>query len=196
MFTNVWNTQWRNGHSCRCCLPYFRIRGDRQLNHQPKKKQPVQTPLSIGLFLAIRSRVRDMTLSITLHNFTLGATTKESLINKWRMKSLNISQNPDCYIFVKVQMRKGKKLAKRYIYIYMGGIEYHITTNLAIVIVSLMSLYMWYTKEDSLWMKTWHGCILWCPVWHSGNIEWKQDIEGIAQFCMQCIEQVMVFLIS
>ena len=32
----------------------------------------------------------------------------------------------------------------------MGGIEYHITTNLAIVIVSLMSLYMWYTKEDSL----------------------------------------------
>ena len=54
-----------------------------------------------------------MTLSITLHNFTLGATTKESLLNKWRMKSLNISQNPDCYIFVKVQMRKGKKLAKR-----------------------------------------------------------------------------------
>ena len=66
------------------------------------------------------------------------------------------------------------------IYIYMGGIEYHITTNLAIVIVSLMSLYMWYTKEYSLWMKTWHGCILWCPVWHSGNIEWKQDIEGLA----------------
>ena len=117
MFTNVWNTQWRNGHNCRCCLPNFRIRGDRQLKHQPKKneesQQPIQTPLSIGLFLAIHSRVRDMTLSITLHNFTLGATTKESLINKWRMKSLNISQNPDCYIFVKVQMRKGKKLAKR-----------------------------------------------------------------------------------
>ena len=37
-----------------------------------------------------------------------------------------------------------------YIYIYMGGIEYHITTNLAIMIVSLMSLYMWYTKEHSL----------------------------------------------
>ena len=36
------------------------------------------------------------------------------------------------------------------IYIYMGGIEYHITTNIAIVIVSLMSLCMWYTKEDSL----------------------------------------------
>ena len=36
------------------------------------------------------------------------------------------------------------------IYTYMGDIEYHITTNLAIVIVSLMSLYMWYTKEDSL----------------------------------------------
>ena len=53
-----------------------------------------------------------MTLSITLHNFTLGATTKASLINKWRMKSLSISQNPDCYMtFVKVQMRKGKKLA-------------------------------------------------------------------------------------
>ena len=33
----------------------------------------------------------------------------------------------------------------------MGGIEYHITTNLAIVIVSLMSLYMWYTKEDYEW---------------------------------------------
>ena len=49
-----------------------------------------------------------------LHNITFGTTTKESLINKWRMKSLNISQNPDCYIiFVKVQMRKGKKLAKR-----------------------------------------------------------------------------------
>ena len=112
MFTNVWKTQRRNGHSCRCCLPNFRIRGDRQLKHQPKKKQSVQTPL-IGLPLAIHSRVRDMTLSITLHNFTLGATTKESLINKWRMKSLNISQNPDCYIFVKVQMFKGKKLAKR-----------------------------------------------------------------------------------
>ena len=39
-------------------------------------------------------------------------------------------------------------------YIYMGGIDYHITTNLAIMIVSLMSLYMWYTKEDTLWMKT------------------------------------------
>ena len=37
-----------------------------------------------------------------------------------------------------------------YIYIYMGGIEYHITTILAIMIVSLMSLYMWYTKEHSL----------------------------------------------
>ena len=75
----------------------------------------VQTPLSIDLSLAINSRMRDMTLStITLHNFTLGATTKESLINKWRMKSLNISQNPDCYIiFVKAQIRKGKKLAKR-----------------------------------------------------------------------------------
>ena len=36
------------------------------------------------------------------------------------------------------------------IYMYMGGIEYHIATNLAITIVSLMSLYMWYTKEDSL----------------------------------------------
>ena len=36
------------------------------------------------------------------------------------------------------------------IYIYMGGIEYHITTNLAIVIVSLMLLYVWYTKEDAL----------------------------------------------
>ena len=60
--------------------------------------------------LAIHSRVRDMTLSITLYNFTLGATTKESLINK----RVNISQNPDCYIiFVKVQMRKGKNLAKR-----------------------------------------------------------------------------------
>ena len=156
-----------------------------------------------------------MTLSITLHNFTLGATTKESLINKWIMKSLNISQNPDCYIiFVKVQMRKGKKFApliktrrriithdldiykcalqiqlsvvntnwilqavfcqsvyciccptwpwqnncwkwhwhmwhwKWYLnfcssswklwwqYIYMGGIEYHITTNLAIMILA------------------------------------------------------------
>ena len=36
------------------------------------------------------------------------------------------------------------------IYINMGGIEYLITTNLAIMIVSLMSLYMWYTREDSL----------------------------------------------
>ena len=54
-------------------------------------------------------------------------------------------------------------------YIYMGGIEYHITTNLAIMIVSLMSLYMWYTKEHSLWMKTRHDCILWrCPVWKYG----------------------------
>ena len=33
--------------------------------------------------------------------------------------------------------------------IQMGGIAYHITTNLAIMIVSLMALYMWYTKEDS-----------------------------------------------
>ena len=33
---------------------------------------------------------------------------------------------------------------------YMGGIEYHIKTHLAIMIVSLMSLYMWYTKEDSM----------------------------------------------
>ena len=65
MFTNVWNTHWRNGHRCRCCFPNCRIRGDRQLKHQPKKKQPVQTPLSIGLFLAIHYRVRDMTLSIT-----------------------------------------------------------------------------------------------------------------------------------
>ena len=63
--------------------------------------------------LSIAQWVRDMTLSITLQNITLGATTKESLINKWRMKSLSISQHPDCYIiFVKVQMRKGKKLAK------------------------------------------------------------------------------------
>ena len=173
-----------------------------------------------------------MTLSITLQNFTLGATTKESLINKWRMKSLNVSQNPDCYIiFVKVlfsdpayrsdvnsgssafvvgshrriiitydldiykcalqhqldppssilpvsilyllpymtstnQFRKVAlthvplivvlKLLQLFVetmvtvYIYMGGIEYHITTNLAIMIVSLMSLYMWYTKEHSL----------------------------------------------
>ena len=82
-------------------------------------------------------------------------------------------------------------------YIYMGGIEYYITTNLAIMIVSLTSLYMWYTKEDSLWIKTRHGCILWrFPVWHSGNIEWKQDIEELAQFCMQCLDQVIVFLIS
>ena len=79
----------------------------------------------------------------------------------------------------------------------MGGIEYHITTDLAIMIVSLMSLYMWYTKEHSLWMKTRHGCILWrCRVWHSRNIEWKQDIEELAQFCMQWLEQVIVFLIS
>ena len=28
------------------------------------------------------------------------------------------------------------------IYIYLGGIEYHLTTDLAIMIVSLMSLYM------------------------------------------------------
>ena len=34
------------------------------------------------------------------------------------------------------------------------------------------------------------------PVWHSGNIEWKQDIEELAQFYMQCLEQVIVFLIS
>ena len=75
-------------------------------------------------------------------------------------------------------------------YIYMRGIEYIITTNLAIMIVSLMSLYMWYTKEDSLWMKTKHGCILWrCPVWHSGDLNGnKNDLtfyvcSGLLEYC-------------
>ena len=56
-------------------------------------------------------------------------------------------------------------------YIYMGGTEYHITTNLAIMIVSFMSLYMWYTKEDYEWRPdmVW---ILWrCPVCLYGTPE-------------------------
>ena len=72
-------------------------------------------------------QVRDMTLSITLHNFTLGATTKESLISKWIMKSLRrlkstrISRKSWGSTYTKImiailfswQMRKGKKLATR-----------------------------------------------------------------------------------
>ena len=85
MFTNVWNTHWRNGRNCRCCLPNFRIRGDRQLKHQPKRitslsslfRHPYQLAYPL---LSMHSRVRDMTLSITLQKFTLGATTKESTL--------------------------------------------------------------------------------------------------------------------
>ena len=61
-------------------------RSDRQVNHQPKKNDQfqlsVQTPLSIGLPLAIHSRVRTRNSSITFQKYTLGATTGGSLTLK------------------------------------------------------------------------------------------------------------------
>ena len=49
-----------------CQFPVQNTRSDRQVNHQPKKndlfKHTVQTLLSIGLPLAIHSRVRDKNL--------------------------------------------------------------------------------------------------------------------------------------
>ena len=52
-------------------------------------------------------------------------------------------------------------------------------------------------NEDQTWLHFMKmtTCIS-CTVWHSGYTEWKQDIEELAQFYMQCLEQVIVFLIS
>ena len=50
---------------------------DRQVNHQPKKndlfQHTVQTPLSIGLLLAIHSRVRDKNLVNNLSEVYIGS---------------------------------------------------------------------------------------------------------------------------
>ena len=97
-------------------------------------------------------------------------------------------------------------------YKYMGGIEYHITTNLAIVIVSLMSLYMWYTKEDSMnedltWLHFMMSCMALrkhrmetrhcgaCSVLYAGvlnliSARQSDDWEGI--FC--CIRDIIKYL--
>ena len=52
-------------------------RSDRQVNHQPKKKDmfqhTVQTPLSIGLPLAVHSRVRDKNLVNILSKVYIGS---------------------------------------------------------------------------------------------------------------------------
>ena len=52
-------------------------RSDRQVNHQPKKndlfQHTVQTPLSIGLLLAVHSRVRDKNLVNILSKVYIGS---------------------------------------------------------------------------------------------------------------------------
>ena len=58
-------------------------RSDRQVNHQPKKndqfQHTVQTPLSIGLPLAIHSRVRDKNLVNNLSEVYIGSNYRRIL---------------------------------------------------------------------------------------------------------------------
>ena len=66
-----------------CQLLVQNTRSDRQVNHQPKQndqfQQTVQTPLSIGLPLAIHARVRDKNLVNNLSEVYIGSDNRRIL---------------------------------------------------------------------------------------------------------------------
>ena len=69
-----------------CQFVVQNTRTDRQVKHQPKAneefKQAVKTPLTVGLPLAIHSRVRDKNLVNTLSDVISEVTTSSSLTSK------------------------------------------------------------------------------------------------------------------
>ena len=80
--------------ACQCLVQ--NTRSDRQVNHQPKKndlfQHTVQTPLSIGLPLAIHSRVRDKNLVNNLSEVYIGSDYRRILYLEKRVEQAVIQR--------------------------------------------------------------------------------------------------------